>query len=72
MELVLEGVTQQLTREHNERAWLAWHIVAVGKAKKMPKLSDLTRKTGATAPRRRQSAFEIEAVMRSWFASRRR
>lgn len=30
-------------REHNERAWLAWHIAALYRQEKLPPLRDLQR-----------------------------
>lgn len=37
----MEGNAARLRREHNQRAWSAWHTAMMGRAKKMPKLSEL-------------------------------
>lgn len=31
----------RLTRERDDKAWLAWHIAALGRAKQLPKLHTL-------------------------------
>ena len=53
-------------REHDERAWLAWHIAALGRTKKMPKLSDLMSKNleRRTMP---QTPEQIEANLKLAF-----
>jgi hypothetical protein len=41
---VVEGAQDRLIREHNGRAWLAWHIAALSRVdpKKFPKITKLT------------------------------
>lgn len=60
------GHHMRLRREHEGRAWLAWHVAALPKMKKFPKLSDLL---GNAPKRRAQTAGEIEAALRSWHNS---
>ena len=40
--LIFEGKAAQLRREHNERAWLAWHTAGLPRVKKFPALKKLT------------------------------
>lgn len=47
--LVLEATSRRQDAEHNARAWLAWNTAALGRVRKLPKLSTLTIK-----PRRRR------------------
>lgn len=54
----------RLRREHNDRAWLAWHIEALHRAKKLPKLDKLLAKK----PTRRQTWEEQLAIMQDWSA----
>ena len=37
----IEAVSWQLEREHRRDAWLAWHIAALSRAKRMPPLQRL-------------------------------
>lgn len=54
-----------LQREHNDQAWLAWHIAALSRVKKIPKLSSLQLKT--LGDKQRQSQAEIAANMKMVF-----
>lgn len=57
--LIIEGRGEALNRQHNDAAWLAWHIVRLGHVdpKKFPKLETLlSRKPVA---RRRQSTEQM-------------
>ena len=47
--LILEGRGEALDREHNEFAWLAWHIAALPRMKVFPKLKDLQSRTKASS-----------------------
>lgn len=53
-------------REHNDRAWHAWTVAALGRVKKMPKLDTLLAKP--QTPRRRQTWEEQLAIMQAWSA----
>lgn len=37
----LKAATYRLEREHNARAWLVWNTVALGRAKRLPRLDTL-------------------------------
>lgn len=68
--VILDAAANRLKREHNERAWLAWHIEALARQKKLPKLKTLLH--GDDRPKRVQTPQELEAITRSWLASRHR
>lgn len=62
---VLNGSARRLARERDERMSLAWHIAALERQKKLPKLQDMI----TDRPRRRkQTPEEFEAAVRSWLA----
>ncbi|MBN8959330.1 MAG: phage tail assembly chaperone, partial [Rhizobiales bacterium] len=46
--LILDARSAASEREHNERAWLAWHIAALSRAKVMPKIDKLMAKPKPT------------------------
>lgn len=50
--------------EHNARAWLAWHVAALYRAKKMPPLKKLM----AQEKRRRQTWQEQLQIAQLWQA----
>lgn len=58
----------RLTRERDDKAWLAWHIAALGRAKKLPKLHELqTGKKKRRQPGRKQSSEIQLAQMKAIF-----
>lgn len=61
--LVFDGTSRRLTREFNDRAWLAYHTAVLGRIKKMPKLSALLHDV---KPRQRQTPEQMQAIVRSW------
>lgn len=61
----MRGGQDRLLREHNELAWLAYHIVALGRMKRLLKLERLYVKQ-ATPGRRRQNWQEQFAIMGQW------
>lgn len=61
----LQAKGEQFKREHNERAWLAWHIAALPRAKKFPKLEDLMKR----GPRKAMTPDQIFDAMRAIAAS---
>lgn len=65
IEAVLDGAAARMRTEFNQTAWLAWHIEALARAKKLPKLKDLMS-TEAPKPRRRQTVEEQIAIARQW------
>jgi len=63
---VFAAVAGRRRREHAERMSLAWHVEALSRTKKLPRLRDLT---GEPEPRRRrQSADEMAAIAMRWHA----
>jgi hypothetical protein len=57
-----------LNREHDNRAWLAWHIVALSKPKRLPKLSKLLAPK-KHEPKKPQSWQQQWAIMNQWAAA---
>jgi hypothetical protein len=55
-----------MRREHNERAWAAWHVAALSRAKKIPKLETLLIKDGPAKAAR--STQDMGAVLDMWRA----
>lgn len=53
-----------MRREHNERAWHAWHTAALYRMKKMPKLDSLLQKE--RKPKPRQTWQEQLEIARMW------
>jgi hypothetical protein len=49
-------------REYRARAWLAWHVAALGRVKRMPKLERLMPKQKPPE----QSIDQQMAIMRAW------
>jgi hypothetical protein len=68
--VILDGAASRLKREHNDRAWMAWHIAALSRQKKMAALSELT--FAPEKVKRQMTPQELEAVTRSWLGSRKR
>lgn len=61
---MFNGVAARLRREHNDRAWLAWHIASLSRSKKIPKLETLFSRE--KIKRRRQSPEELMAIAMQW------
>lgn len=61
MQARLDGATQRLKREHDDRAWLAWHVAGLQRVKKMPPLKDLL--TDAKPKRRKTWQEQLAAVI---------
>lgn len=57
--LTIEAAARRLEREHNDRAWLAWHVAALTRVKKMPKLQSLTVKRRRRRPQTWQEQLAI-------------
>jgi Uri superfamily endonuclease len=64
--LIFEGAVKRLEREHNERAWLAWHIAYLPRTKKPVKLKDLL--TGKREKRQQTVEEQVSIAMR-WTAA---
>lgn len=61
----MRGVSARLDREHNERAWAAWHAAYLPMAKRAVPLSDLTvgqRKKPPRSWEEQLSAWEAYAA----------
>jgi hypothetical protein len=66
----MAGRQRRITREHNDRAWLAWHVAALTRAKKLPDLVKLQINQRHRRPR--QSWQEQFAIMGRWIESGKR
>lgn len=62
---ILDGYTERLADQHNERAWLAWHIEALARQKKLPKLKSMMHGAGSKT-KRRQTIEEQLAIAVQW------
>ena len=68
--LVVEAAIWRYDREHQQRAWLAWHIAALGRAKRLPSLRKLLgmpaakKLVGDEAERRAREHAEMVKRMR--------
>lgn len=58
----LDGAARRLRREHNNRAWLAWHAAALTRVKQMPKLESLM---SVDRPEQSQTWEDMLAVVKS-------
>jgi hypothetical protein len=59
----VDARAKALEREHNDRAWLAWHVAALQRTRKLPKLDSLMHRRKAT--RRHQSGAEFWDILRA-------
>lgn len=66
--VILDGVSNRLKREHNDRASLAWHIEALARSKKLPKLKDLMHDAPKKS-KQRQTVEEQIAIAHRWTAA---
>lgn len=60
--MVFDGAAARLRREQDGRAWLAWHVEALRRVKKLPRLESMLAKR----PARRQTWQEQLAIMQAW------
>lgn len=65
MKLLIEAAAKRFEREHNARVWLAWHIAAMQRMKKMP---DIKKMFLNNASRPRQSWQQQLQIMTKWAA----
>ena len=65
---MVEAKRSVFEREHNGRAWLAFHIAHLPHQKRPIPLADLmiTRRKQGDPPKGRQRTAEIETTMRRW------
>lgn len=61
--IIFEGRNEALSREHNEFAWLAWHIAELPRHARLPKLKDLQIRS-VSSPRKETSP-ELQWAMMS-------
>jgi hypothetical protein len=66
--VILDAETGRVRREQNDRAWLAWHIEALARSKKLPKLNEMMHDAPRT-PARRQTVEEQIAIAHRWTAA---
>ncbi|NJR80458.1 hypothetical protein [Sphingomonas corticis] len=70
MLLLAEGRRRAAEVSQQDRAWLAWHIAAFQRAKKMPRLSELSGKKKAAVKRRRgMSIDQLQTMAAMWAAA---
>lgn len=65
MKLYHEAYAKRFERDHNARVWLAWHIAALQRAKKMP---DIKKMLMSNTSKPRQSWREQMVIMSEWAA----
>jgi hypothetical protein len=56
---IATAARQRLANEHNGRAWLAWHITALPKQKRLPRLDTLTIKRQRTRDQTWQQQMQV-------------
>jgi hypothetical protein len=62
MTIAMNGKLRAARREHNQRAWLAWHVAALHRAKKLPTLKSMLARDKPRA----QSWQEQSNILASW------
>lgn len=62
MAIAINGKLRAARREHNQRAWLAWHTAALQRSKKLPTLRSMLARDKPRA----QSWQEQSAMMQTW------
>lgn len=67
MRLLAEAAAKRVEREHNSRAWLAWHIAAMQRMKRIP---DLKKLTVRDTTRPRQTWRQQLEIMAQWASKR--
>ncbi len=67
---MLDGAARRIRREQEQKAWLAWHVAALGRQDKLPPLKSLMpgrpRKAKAPGPDAWKSQF---AAFSAWAKS---
>ena len=64
---VMKGAAARLRRQHDLAAWVAWHVEALARTKKMPKLERM--QSGSTRRKRQLSADEMISLAHAWTAA---
>lgn len=65
--IVLKGAEAALRRRHDDAAWLAWHIEALSRTKKLPKLKEML--SAQPRKRRRMTPEEMVSMAHLWTAA---
>jgi hypothetical protein len=65
---ILLGHEKRRKREHQDRIWTVWHIEALQRSKKLPKLKDMMSGVAAVK-KRRQTVEEQVAIAMQWTAA---
>ena len=70
MALLVDGKRREAEHAHADRAWLAWHTAAFQRAKKMPRLSEVTGKKKTPGKRtKRASVDRLQTMAAMWAAA---
>lgn len=65
----MKGAAARLTAEQDGRAWLAWHIEALARTKKLPSLKDM--QSGRPRAKRKMTPEEMISMAHLWTAATR-
>jgi hypothetical protein len=68
--LAFKAAKLRFNREHNESAWHAYHVAAMSRAKKIPKLEKLLIREQARKPQTWQEMRSMVRVMNAMFGGR--
>jgi len=68
MTILVEGKRAAAEAAHQDRAWLAWTIAALGRVKKMPPLKDIAGRKKREPKRRAMSPDQMLRMARMWSA----
>jgi hypothetical protein len=69
MSLLVEGKRRAAENDHHDRAWLAWHIAALQRAKTMPALKDVTGPRRSAKQKRQMTADQMLTMAHMWAAA---
>lgn len=65
IDVILAGAADRRRDENNGHAWLAWHIEALHRQKKLPRLDRLLD----MGTPRRKTPEQMKAILRAWTAT---
>lgn len=65
--IILDGAAEGMIQEQNGRAWLAWHIEALARSKKMPTLASM--QSERPRKRRKMTPEEMISMAHLWTAA---
>lgn len=66
VKICLDGAADRLRAEQNGRAWLAWHVEALSRSKKLPELDRLMVCVSGV---KKQAPDEMRAIIKTWVAA---